>query len=151
MTYKAQHTNNKETEQQTNNNHSSTTTSAGSSSSVATEPGVHSLSAHDLEIIRQSYVDILGQLNASKAHDIERAIKAGLDAGAILEAIDQTAMARRPSHYYLRAVLNRYICYGLLTAADVLRDREERMRERYQANREQWSTWYHNPEEDLPW
>ena len=146
-----QTTNNKET-----NNNQATTMFTGASttttsSSVNTQPGVHTLDAHEWEMIRQEYVNILGPLNIYKAQDIEMAVDHGLEASAILEAIEQTAMARRPSHYYLRAILKRYLVNNLRTAADVQRDREERARERNLANRQQWSAWYSSPDDYSPW
>ena len=79
-------------------------TPACTSSSYHTEPGVL-CAPHDLEAIRQGYEQVLGLLNVFKARDIEAALRSGLDAGAILDAIEETAMAPRPSHYYLRAIL----------------------------------------------
>lgn len=149
MTYKEQHTNNNTTaEHQATTSSFAATTTTGSS--VNTRPGVHYLSPQDYETIRQAYVEILGNLNIWKARDIELAINDGMQVGAILEAIEQTAMARKPSHYYFRAILKRYQACGLLTAADVLRDREQRAHERYEANSAQWSAWYTNPN-DLPY
>ena len=120
-------------------------------SSITTAPGVHMLDAHDLELIRQYYVEILGPINAWKARDIELSIHAGMDASAILDAIEQTAMARRPSHYYLRAILRRYMSEGITTAEKAAQCREERRKERECANREKWSSWYASPEDQMPW
>ena len=121
------------------------------SSSINTEPGVFSIDPSDLEVIRQYYVTLLGPLNYYKARDIERAAEAGIDASGILDALEQTAGARRPSHYYLRAVLARYISDGIHSAADAEAARERRRLERDTANRERWSNWYASPEDSMPW
>jgi hypothetical protein len=98
----------------------------------------------DLEQIRQMYVDVLGPLNAIKARDIEQAIGAGLTASAILDAIEQTALAPRPAHAYLRAVLRRYVAEHVTTAEEAERTREAYRAQRAAAGRER-STWYDAP------
>ena len=119
-------------------------------SSYHTEPGVfkrRELEPMELEEIRQAYAEVLGPLNSVKAHDIETAIDAGLDGSAIVDAINETAMARRPSHYYLRAVLRRYMAEGIFTAARAEQLRQQRRRERMAANRRQWDNWYQGPDD----
>lgn len=104
----------------------------------------------DLEAIRTGYVDVLGQLNAYKAQDIERAIAFGLDASAILDALEQTALAPRPSHAYFRAILGRYISQDIKTAQDAERDRDKFRARREAANRER-AAWYADPADNMPW
>ena len=86
-----------------------------------------------------------------KAEAIEKAIDAGLEADAIMEAIKETAMARRPSHYYLAAILTRYMNDGLTTKAKIDAERFARRRERFISNRQRWSDWYESPEDAVPW
>lgn len=105
----------------------------------------------DYEAIRTGYVDVLGQLNGFKARDIEWAINNGLEASAILDALEVTAMAKRPTHYYFRAILHRYATFGIHTAEDAERDREAWAARREAANRESWGAWYKDPAEDMPW
>ena len=127
MTEKGQTTNNKTT--------SSTTT-------VAHGPRRVLPSALEWEEIRQTYVDVLGALNCVKAHDIEEAINQGLQPSAILDAIEQTALAPRPTHYYLRAVLRRYATWGIFTREAAEKDRNERKREQRLAQFRNECTWY---------
>ena len=108
------------------------------------------LDPQDYEAIRTGYLEVLGPLNSIKAHDIERAIAFGLDASAILDAIYQTAMANRPTHAYLRAILNRYITEGIYTEADAERDRRDYAARREAANRER-ASWYSDPVEEYLW
>ena len=133
-----------------NSRHTTTPNNNSTSTTIDTEPGVF-LSPMDMEAIRQTYNDILGTLNFIKARDIEWAIRSGLKAGAILDAIEQTAMAHRPSHPYLVAILERYISYGIHTREDAERDRIAHKARRDAANRERWNAWYKNPEDDMPW
>lgn len=122
-----------------------------SSSTTTTAHGAgRTLNPVDLEAIRSGYVDILGQLNAIKARDIERAITCGLEASAILDALEQVALAPRPSHAYFRAVLGRYISQGIFTGQDAERDREEFRARREAANRER-AAWYADPADSMPW
>jgi DNA replication protein DnaD len=98
----------------------------------------------DLEQIRQMYVDVLGPLNAIKAQGIERAMKQEIEPSAILDALEQTALAPRPSHAYLMAILRRYAAAGIHTADEAEADRQRFAIERAAASRER-STWYDAP------
>ena len=117
---------------------------ATSSSSISHGAGRVQPSPMDLEQIRQMYVDVLGPLNAIKARDIEQAMNGGLTASAILDAIEQTALAPRPAHAYLRAVLRRYVAEHVTTAEDAERTREAYRAQRAAAGRER-SAWYDAP------
>lgn len=144
MTANRKSADNTKTEQATSSTRSSTTT-------ATTAHGPGRITAQDFEAIRTSYLDILGPLNAAKARDIEIAIENGLDASAILDALDCTAMAARPTHYYLRAILRRYATDRIFTAEDAERDRMRFRAERDQARQETWGTWYRNPEDECWW
>lgn len=98
----------------------------------------------DLEQIRTMYVDVLGALNAIKARDIEQAMNGGVTTSAILDALEQTALAPRPTHAYLRAVLRRYVAEGVTTAEEAERSREAYRAQRAAAGRER-SAWYDAP------
>lgn len=126
------------------------TAATTTSSSIAHGTG-RTIPPIDLEAIRTAYIDVLGALNAFKARDIEYGLENGLDASAILDALDQTAMAARPTHYYLRAIIRRYVNEGIHTAEEAEQSREEFRALREQAKRETWGTWYRNPEDDYPW
>lgn len=120
------------------------TNESTTSSSIAHAAGRVQPTPMELEQIRQMYVDAIGPLNAIKARDIERAMTDGLTVTAILDAIEQTAYAPRPSHAYLRAVLRRYIAEGVHTAEDAERTREAYRAQRAATGRER-STWYDAP------
>ena len=144
---------NRETERETErqrSSSSSTTSTSTTTSSYHTEPGVF-LADEDLEAIRTAYNGVLGALNYVTARDIEWAIRNGLQASAILDAIDQTALAPRPSHYYLRAILRRYVTERITTAEAAEDQRHRRRAERDQANAETWGAWYRDPSANLPW
>jgi len=144
MTYKAQSTEDKVTESVRRT--SGTTCRSTSSSTIDTEPGVFT-SPMDLEKIRQAYKEILGDLNVFKAHDIEIALSKHLQVSAILDAIEQTALAPRPSHVYFRAILERYVRHAIYTADDAQKERQERRRLRMRAKSRQWSEWYADPDD----
>lgn len=124
---------------------------AGSSSTttIHTDPGVFYLSPQDMETIRQYYSSILGPLNMVKAAAIERAIGAGLTASAILDALEQTALAPRPSHAYLTAILQRYMAEGITTAEEAEQQRFQRRHEREMARVEREHNWYMTPADEL--
>lgn len=99
----------------------------------------------DYEAIRTCYVDVLGAMNGVKARDIEAAIDGGLDASAILDALEETALAPRPSHYYLRAILRRYMAQGICTRAQAEQERQAFRARREAADQEAGGAWYKNP------
>ena len=125
--------------------------SGGGSSTTTdhTDPGV---SAHDLEVIRQHYEGVLRcYLNNVTAGDIERAIQAGLQTSAILDALDETAMAPRPSHHYFRAILLRYMREGITTREKAEQQRWLRKHEREMARMCRENAWYSSPMNETEW
>ena len=118
------------------------TTTSTTSTTTAHAAGRVPPTPFEWEQIRQTYVDVLGALNCVKAHDIEEAVNLGLSASAVLDAIEQTALAPRPTHYYLRAVLRRYANWGIFTREAAEKDRNERRREQRLAQYRNESTWY---------
>ena len=125
---------------------SSTTTT---SSSTHTAGRVSDLSAMDLEAIRLKYVDVLGGLNSVKAKCIDDALMNGCQPDVIIDAIEQAAMAARPSHYYFAKVLQRYVNEGLFTLADVERDRAARRLRRQEILQKRYVDWFIDPNEVL--
>ena len=123
---------------------------SGSSRSTTynTEPGV---SAHDLEVIRQYYNSLLGELNYVKASVIEQAIGVGIETSAIIDALEQTGTAPRPSHYYFAAILRRYMREGITTQAKAEEQRFRRRHEREIARMEREHAWYDSPNAELEW
>ena len=124
-------------------------TTSSTTTTYHTEPGVLCTPV-ELEQIRTVYEDVIGRLNMVKARDIEEALRAGVTAEGIVDALEQTAMAPRPSHYYLRAILRRYAERGIYTIKDAERDRYiRRAQQRYA--REEREAWYKPVVDDDPW
>ena len=128
--------------------------SRSSSSSTTTTTMAHGagrvlIDPQDLEAIRTGYYEILGPLNSVKARIIEAAFMNGVEASAILDALEQTALARRPSHAYLCAILRRYMTFGIRTAEAAQQDRDEYAARREAANRER-AAWYADPADNMP-
>ena len=121
--------------------------SSSSTTTYHTGPGV---SAHDLDVIRQYYNSFLGSLNQVKASVIEQAIRAGVETSAILDALEQTGIAPRPSHYYFAAILRRYMREGITTQEKAEAQRFQRRHEREMARMDREHAWYDNPNE-LSW
>lgn len=121
---------------------------ACSSSTTTTSHGPGCVSPFDLEKIRLEYLQILGPLNIHKARILNMAINNGMEADVIVHAIEETAMAPNPSHYYLHAILARYIDDHILTMADVVRDEMQRRARREAKLAERESAWYDAPTKD---
>jgi len=138
---------NNATERARENGCSSTTTLLLSTMSHGTG---RVLDPQDMEAIRTGYIDIFGVLNGYRARDIEWAIEHGVTASGIIDAMEQTAFARRPTHQYFKAILRRYVTQGIYTAEDAERDRERWRLQREAANRETWGSWYKDPADDFP-
>lgn len=71
------------------------------------------LSAEDKEILRECYNDNIGEMTGAAAGVIERAFLAGIDVCDIIMAIEDTGLAPRPSGYYLKRILDRWIETGV--------------------------------------
>ena len=135
MTYSEHHTDNKVNKDQVSKKSSTSSTIANTHPGVLLEP-------FEWEQIRQGYEMLLGALNAYRARDIEIAVENHLEVSAILDALEQTALAPRPSHSYFRAILMRYTREGIWNVERAEAEREERRRERYSAKKTQYNTWY---------
>ena len=71
------------------------------------------LSDEDKQILRECYNDNIGDMTAAAADVIERAFLAGIDVCDIIMAIEDTGLAPRPSGYYLKRILDRWIETGV--------------------------------------
>ena len=70
----------------------------------------------DLMAIRDAYVTYVGQpMTAMVAHEIEAALAGGMRPSVVIEAAKTTGDAPRPTPYYMRAVLRRWLRDGILT------------------------------------
>ncbi len=99
----------------------SSITSSSSTSSIYTVPGVQ----EDYQAIKEGYLSCIGDLKASVAWYIEGLISWGMEADVILNAIQETGWARKPSPHYMRAILERYKANGIKTMVQLLHDQEE--------------------------
>lgn len=124
-------------------NETTTASSSSNTTTIPTRPGVCLLNPQDLEDIRISYKSSLGmELTATVAAYIERCLRAGMQAEVVVDAIERTGWARRPSPFYLRAILRRYLEWSIFTMEDVLDDQADR--EDFQRNYgdDRWKDWY---------
>ena len=71
------------------------------------------LSDEDKEVLRECYNDNIGEMTGAAAGVIERAFLAGIDVCDIIMAIEDTGLAPRPSRYYLKRILDRWIETGV--------------------------------------
>lgn len=93
-----------------------------------TRPGVFSnpLEAENtLHVIGMEYNNILGPMNMQIARYIEQLLREGMEPEVILDALQSTAWARRPSPQYFRAICARYRERGIMTMGAVLHDQDE--------------------------
>ena len=149
MTTQRLHNDNSETktDRETARKEQQSTGTRTTTTTYNTDPGVSCLSAYDLESIQAAYMDVLGDLNPYKGRCIIDASKHGVTVSAILDAIEQTALAPRPSHAYLAAILRRYASDGIKTADDAERDRMRRRHAMDMANYER-NLWWSNPQRE---
>ena len=85
------------------------------------QPGV----SQDYMAIKEAYCSAIGPLTAPVAWYLEGLMADGMTPEVILNAIQETGWARRPSPQYLRAILERYKAHGILTIPQLLHDQEE--------------------------
>ena len=82
-----------------------------------TEPGVQQqryMTPEDCESIKQAYLNnISDTMTAAVAHMIERAFNAGLTTDEIVMAIEDTGMAKFPSPWYLKKILETWAENGV--------------------------------------
>lgn len=126
-------------------NREQVTATVGSSSTTTTyhtDPGVFTANPQDLEVIRTAYNGTIGPLTAPIAHFIEKCISAGMEPAVIVDAIERTGWARRPSPFYLRAILQRYLREQIRTMEDVEGDNADRQQYQQQHGDDGWREWF---------
>ena len=99
--------------------------SSSTSSSIHTVPGVF-CNADDLQAIKEAYQGCIGcNISVTIAHYIENLLANGMQPEVILNAIQETGWARRPSPQYMRAILERYRSRGIKSMEQLLYDQDE--------------------------
>lgn len=101
----------------------------------------------DLLQIKGVYNEVLGDLNVNIARYLMELLDEGMEPEVIVNAIRETAWARWPSPYYMRAILQRYRKMGLRSMAAVRHNAEERHNEHYRAAANREARWYDQEEE----
>ena len=98
----------------------------------------------DLMAIRDAYVTYVGQpMTAMVAHEVEAALADGMRPSVVIEAAKVTGDAPRPTPYYLRAVLRRWLRDGILTDDALAADRAAYEQQRASMPDIAW--WQSNP------
>ena len=120
----------------------STSSRRSSSSTTTREHGPGCVTAHDLEIIREMYVECIGELTPPVARMIEIKLAAGMEVGVILHAIEETGWAPRPSAQYLRAILTRLHNADILTGEQLLEDQARHFNRNWEMRCEREERWY---------
>lgn len=105
---------------------SRTTSTTSSSSSSMSHGAGRVLNPDELESIRQAYVTNIGPLKAPIAHYLENCLQT-METALVINAIEETGWASRPSPQYLRAILERYKREGLDTMVKLDHQKSERM------------------------
>ncbi|MBR2698567.1 MAG: DnaD domain protein [Clostridia bacterium] len=85
---------------------------------------------------------VCGPLTAPIAHFIEQCLTEGMEPAVIVDAIERTGWARRPSPFYLRAILQRYRREQIRTMEDVGFDDAERRQFQQQHGDDGWREWF---------
>ncbi len=129
----------RETRTTTTSTRRSSTSTSTTTTTVSPAPG--RASVDDLKLIREAYVECIGQLTPPIARMIEQKIAAGMEVAVILHAIEETGWAPRPSAQYLRAILTRLHSMDVLTMDQLMVD-QVRHEQRYvgmkQDREERW-------------
>lgn len=98
----------------------------------------------DLMAIRDAYVTYVGQpMTAMVAHEVEAALADGMRPSVVIEAAKVTGDAPRPTPYYMRAVLRRWLRDGVLTDDALAADRAAYEQQRAAKSSDDW--WRNNP------
>lgn len=110
------------------------------SSSVHTEPGV----SCDLRRILIAYNEVLGNMPSQVGHFLSDLMAEGMEADVIINAINDTAWAARPSPRYLRGILLRYQDDEIYTMTDLRLNQSRRdvKRRSDHHDREQQLEWW---------
>lgn len=98
----------------------------------------------DLMAIRDAYVTYVGQpMTAMVAREVEAALAEGMRPSVVIEAAKVTGDAPRPTPYYMRAVLRRWLRDGVLTDDALAADRAAYEQQRAEKSSNDW--WRNNP------
>lgn len=98
----------------------------------------------DLMAIRDAYVTYIGQpMTAMVAHEVEAALADGMRPSVVIEAAKVTGDAPRPTPYYMRAVLRRWLRDGILSDDALAADRAAYEQQRAATSADDW--WRNNP------
>lgn len=109
------------------------------------EDGPEGIITHDdLMAIRDAYVTYVGQpMTAMVAHEVEAALAEGMRPSVVIEAAKTTGDAPRPTPYYMRAVLRRWLRDGILTDDALAADKAAYEQQRAATSADDW--WRNNP------
>lgn len=98
----------------------------------------------DLMAIRDAYVAYVGQpMTAMVAREVEAALAEGMRPSIVIEAAKVTGDAPRPTPYYMRAVLRRWLRDGVLTDDALAADRAAYEQQLAEKSSNDW--WRNNP------
>ena len=98
----------------------------------------------DLMAIRDAYVTYVGQpMTAMVAHEVEAALAGGMRPSVVIDAAKVTGDAPRPTPYYMRAVLRRWLRDGILTDDALAADKAAFEQQQAAAPSKAW--WQSNP------
>ena len=104
----------------------------------------HIITPDDLMAIRDAYVAYVGQpMTAMVAREVEAALADGMRPSVVIEAAKVTGDAPRPTPYYMRAVLRRWIRDSILTDDALAADRAAYEQQRAAKSSDDW--WRNNP------
>ena len=102
------------------------------------------ITPEDLMAIRDAYVTYVGQpMTAMVAHEVEAALANGMRPSVVIEAAKTTGDAPRPTPYYMRAVLRRWLRDGILTDDALAADKAAYEQQRAATSADDW--WRNNP------
>lgn len=115
-------------------------TTSNSPSSTTTRVRARELHPMDIEVLEDYYKQNLGhEIPPFMARLMTYCHAEGMEVPVILEAIDITMMAPRPSGAYLRAVLQRWRMQGIHTEAQLREDERRHMEEKLDRGRNKWA------------
>lgn len=118
-----------------------------SSSTTTTKPRSRACcTPHDLEVLRDAYETNVGLLTGVVQMTITNALEMGMELAVILDAINTTAWASRPSARYFAAILRRYQAAGIMTMDDVIRDNDQHEQRIQTYKRRRSARWYDEPQ-----
>lgn len=132
----------------TTSNNGSSSTSSTSTTTTKTRSRAFPENAldqeHDLRVFAKAYNDILGPMNSQIAYFVTNLCQQGMELEVILDALQQTAWARRPSPQYFRAICARRQSQGILTMAALVAEQDA-----WEARAKPW--WQPEERDELPW